>query len=296
MKSIFKFILIFSLLSLNSCATNTSQTKKSFKWPRQSFVKFETRIYRQTCIPKDPDNFKSKCYEDHGGFTGSGAVVARSFDGVYVLTAGHMCDRKEDLKFLENRDKKIREHEKEDKKGKKTKIKQKLEYTPHYIIKFYVYDLENFKYKAKTISVNKKLDACTVFVWGLFKKPLVVSSKKPKIGAKAYNMAAPAGFFQKNLVPLFEGRYVGKWSKYASVYTIPAIGGSSGSPVINSKGELIGMIYARHNRFHHIVLSPDYKRLRKFLFSAIEKDSKKRKREQEIDRARSIIIRFNEKL
>ena len=140
---------------------------------------------------------------------------------------------------------------------------------------------------------NSNLDACVVFVWGLFKDPLKIAKKRPKIGSRTYNIAAPAGFFKKNLIPLFEGFYIGKWDKYSSVYTIPAIGGSSGSPILNKKGELIGLIYARHNRFHHITLSPEFKKLKKFIFDSINSHSEERARSQELDLRRSIIIKFN---
>jgi len=287
-KNISTYLLISSFFLLNSCSYIT-QTKKDFKWPLESFVKFETRIYKQVCEPKDPNNFKSKCYEEQSGFTGSGSIVARTFDGVYVLTAGHMCNRDADLKYLKKEEQKIREKKKKEKK-------ENPEYKARYIIKFYVYDLENFKYKTKVVRSNEKLDSCVTFVWGLFDDPLKIATERPEIGTKLYNMAAPAGFFRKNLVPLFEGRYIGEWDRYTSVYTVPAIGGSSGSPIINSKGELVGMIYARHNSFHHITISPNYKKLRRFLFSTIQKDTEKRRKEQEMERERSTLIKFGEKL
>ena len=287
-KNISAYLLVSSFFLLSSCSYIT-QTKKSFKWPLESFVKFETRIYKQVCEPKDPNNFKSKCYEEYSGFTGSGSIVARTFDGVYVLTAGHMCNRDEDLDYLKEEEQEIR------KKNKKNATEES-EYPVRFIIKFYVYDLENFKYKAKVIRVSEKLDSCVAFVWGLFEDPLSIATERPVIGTKLYNMAAPGGFFKKNLIPLFEGRYIGEWDRYTSVYTVPAIGGSSGSPIINQEGELVGMIYARHNSFHHITISPNYKKLRRFLFSTIKKDTDKRRKEQEMERERSTLIRFGEKL
>ena len=58
-----------------------------------------------------------------------------------------------------------------------------------------------------------------------------------------YNLAAPAGFFAKDMIPIFQGRYSGLHGAH-DIYTIPATGGSSGSPIVNKKGELIGLIFA----------------------------------------------------
>ena len=153
--------------------------------------------------------------------------------------------------------------------------------------------MDDFTYNAEVVSYDSDLDACIVHVWGLFKSSLSIAKDPPVIGDTVYNMAAPAGFFKRNLVPLFEGIYTGEWNKYASVYTIPAIGGSSGSPILNKEGELIGLIYARHHRFHHIVLSSTFKKLRNFALNSIKKHSIKRSRNQELDLRRSIIIKFN---
>jgi hypothetical protein len=188
-----------------------------------------------------------------------------------------MCDREEDLKALR----------KESKENESTE-------NDTFFVKHFVNDLDDFKYNAEVVSYDTDLDSCIVFVWGLFKGSLTISKKKPKIGSKVYNIAAPAGFFKKNLVPLFEGFYIGKWDKYSAVYTIPAIGGSSGSPIINSEGELVGLIYARHHRFHHIIISPDFKRLRKFILDSVKSDTKKRSRQHGLNLRRSIIIKFND--
>ena len=274
MRKYFKqLITIFSLLFLSSCSHTIKQSDQKFKWPRDSFVKYEIFIYKQTCQPLDPDNLKSECYTRESGFTGSGSIVASGFDGSYVLTAAHMCDRRTDLKIL----------------------KEQKENSPGdtFFAKHYVKDLDDFTYNAEVVSYDSDLDACIVHVWGLFKSSLSIAKDPPVIGDTVYNMAAPAGFFKRNLVPLFEGIYTGEWNKYASVYTIPAIGGSSGSPILNKEGELIGLIYARHHRFHHIVLSSTFKKLRNFALNSIKKHSIKRSRNQELDLRRSIIIKFN---
>jgi len=261
---------------LSSCA-NMPQIKSSFKWPVDTFVKYETYTYKQTCTPDDPDNLKSPCYDRIAGATGSASIIAKSFNGVYILTAAHMCDRASVVHRYKSIDKELGYGEQK------------------YFQKHFVYDIDQFKYNIEVIDWDWDLDSCIVFAWGLFGPALEIAEEGPEIGEKIYNFAAPAGFFKENLVPLFDGYFIGYWDKNTSVYTLPVIGGSSGSPIINDKSQLIGLVYARHSAFHHIAISPKFKNLKKFIFDTIKADTKKKAREHELDERRSIIIKFNEK-
>tara|TARA_R110000824_G_scaffold399263_1_gene604495 strand:- start:7656 stop:8498 length:843 start_codon:yes stop_codon:yes gene_type:complete len=270
-------LLFCSVLALLNSCTSIPQVKDSFKWPVDSFVKYETYTYKQSCTPRDPDNLKSPCYDRITGATGSASIIAKSFNGAYILTAAHMCDRASVIQKFKSIDKELGNGEYK------------------YFQKHSVYDIDQFKYNVEVIAWDWELDSCIVFAWGLFGPSLEIAEKGPEIGEKIYNFAAPAGFFKKDLVPLFDGYFIGFWNKYTAVYTIPVIGGSSGSPIINNKAELIGVVYARHSSFHHIAISPKFKNLKKFIADAIRADTKKKAREHELDERRSVIIKFNEK-
>jgi S1-C subfamily serine protease len=86
-----------------------------------------------------------------------------------------------------------------------------------------------------------------------------IATEMPQKGEKVYNTASPLGFFSGNVLGLYEGRYLGKkvipikgYKSLMAVYTIPVIGGSSGSPILNKCGEVIGIVSSVHRRFHHI--------------------------------------------
>jgi len=262
----FLTVIILSFF-VNSCVTNI--TNKKIKFPTESFVKFEHMAYQKLCEPDNENNMDDDCYRFLTGALGSGAIVGISLNGSYVLTAAHICNREPstyDRLFKEGEERNL-------------------------VNKFFIYDIDEIKYSAEILKYNDEQDICLTHVWGLFGPVLKISSVGPEIGDIVYNMAAPAGFMTKRMVPLFDGFYSGEYRE-VSIYTLPAVGGSSGSPIMNEKGELIGLVFARHVRFHHIVLSPRYIKLRNFIFSAIKEHTESVAKKHNFPDERGIDIRF----
>ena len=82
-------------------------------------------------------------------------------------------------------------------------------------------------------------------------------------------MAAPDGFFAPGMVPLLEGYNsgnVGAVGYEDTVYTIPTKGGSSGSPVLNSEGEVIGVTHSAIAGVENIAIACTWDELDSFLF------------------------------
>ena len=74
------------------------------------------------------------------------------------------------------------------------------------------------------------------------------------------------------MVPIFEGfhsgpaLYPGKSEQIkVDMYSLPIKQGSSGSPIINENGELIGVVSAGVREFHNVGFSPRYEIIKRFL-------------------------------
>jgi hypothetical protein len=105
-----------------------------------------------------------------------------------------------------------------------------------------------------------------MFVEGMTRwKPIKIRTTSPKFGEKFYNLASPLGVATPEFVPLLEGRFSGVVNFNRAAYTIPAAPGSSGSPIFDKRGQLVGMIHSVYLRFPLLSFSPTHDKLLKFL-------------------------------
>ena len=129
---------------------------------------------------------------------------------------------------------------------------------------FKAFDIDGKEYQVEIVSMDEPSDICVLWVENLMKPSLELSDHEPEPGDRLYNVAAPLGIYSPNMIPLQEGLYNGTAGDKA-LYSIPAVGGSSGSPVLNHHGELVGMIHSVYVRFANVSLGPTYKNLMNFL-------------------------------
>ena len=123
---------------------------------------------------------------------------------------------------------------------------------------------------ADVIAIDQISDACVLRL-PIGNLPVAELAKAmPAIGQKVFLGAYPLGVYQVGHVPFFEGYYAGIINDKAS-YTIPVTNGSSGGGIINSKGQVVGIVSMAISGFENITLTTKLQDIQNLL--AIAKQS-----------------------
>ena len=115
------------------------------------------------------------------------------------------------------------------------------------------FDIEGNYEPVFMIALDQVHDICVfrIPLGGLPSVPL--ATKEPNIGDKVWLGAYPLGVYSPGHVPFFEGYYAGILDGRAS-YTVPVTGGSSGGGIVNTDGELLGVVSMAIEGFENITL------------------------------------------
>lgn len=238
--SLILITLLLLIINPNNCYSHTVASSRKAEFPTKSFVKIFQSLSITGCI----ENSKV-CEAKTFNSVGSGVVVHRGIDYIHVLTAGHVCDVPMWSPVVE---KEI------------TSIENNIAIQTH----------KNKFYNAAIISLTKvneeKVDLCLLKIDKVTLPAIKISKKGPVVGDKLYSMSAPAGIYHPPTVPILQGIYSGKMPDGKNALSsIPAVGGSSGSPVLNERFELVGILFATHPAFTEISISSSFEELKKFL-------------------------------
>ena len=219
------------MTTLNSCASANKNLSVSEVLPREGYVFVKKVVNLRKCDD-------GVCVEGRITSAGSGFVVKTTYKGSFIMTASHVCVT--------------------DTNGMLPGV------TATDVLK--VETLEGKYYDAVVLSHNPDIDACLMFADNLVTgvEEVSLSNSRPVPGDKIYNIASPYGIHYPNVVPIFEGRYIGNRG-HKDFYTFDAGPGSSGSMILNENGELIGLLHSVYRDMHQIVVSVDYDSLMQFI-------------------------------
>ena len=237
---------------------------------RETFVQIRHSCELKVCKIKKKKKKKKKkrkkaCVTKNGATTASGFALEVDDLGTFIMTAAHACnpDYLIERTLLGAMEAGMPLSEDDD---------------VYYGIDINVTSLSGKEHDAVIIALDKKNDMCMMYVAGLYMPTIGASARMGQIGSSVINVAAPTGLFDVNMVPAFEGVYNGMLAvkdaekiKKLAVYSIPASGGSSGSPIISSTGRLTGMIVSVNGEFDSISYSPTALTMNKFFNRTIKK-------------------------
>ena len=223
----------------NKNTYNYTGEETAHNLPRSSFTFVKVKEESRICLFK-------RCFKigKTAHYTGSGFVVKNTKTGSLVITAAHVCASGPNA-F----------------------------YTTYELV-----DIDSKKYKAELLATDDSNDICMLYAKDLSRPSVKVSAQKPLQGERIYNIAAPVGIFDHQMMPIIDGFYNGEASKKwgldrVAVYTLPAAPGSSGSMVLNDRFEIIGMVHSLLIRFKVISIGPTYESLTRFIELNIRKHS-----------------------
>jgi S1-C subfamily serine protease len=251
-----KFLIVW-LFSLASCASgcstiNTLSSEKKEFFPRRAFVQVQQSVQLEAC-GLDKETQQTKCQAAVMRYVSSGAYVFHSevTQGFsYILTAGHSCQ---------------------------SSVPKEQNINGFIITNkgstFKAVSLNGTIHDAEVVEINNRFDLCLMRVSDVLHSPpaLKVSEKEPDRGETVYNFAAPHGLYWVDTVLIFKGQFSGYHTRGFSVYTIPTKPGSSGSPILNSKNKLVGVIFAGYPTIENVGLSSPLMAIRVFLKRSIAK-------------------------
>tara|TARA_R110000824_G_scaffold357562_5_gene545097 strand:+ start:2879 stop:3655 length:777 start_codon:yes stop_codon:yes gene_type:complete len=129
-------------------------------------------------------------------------------------------------------------------------------------------DLKGRTWDSKILYYDSQKDLCLLETSMPIEKNINFAYSMPSHGEKVFAISAPMGLYAKNVSLQFEGLFSGCDENQMCFFTIPAIGGSSGSLVYDKKGNVISMIQMAVHNFHTLSMGVGIHDIREFLNNA----------------------------
>ena len=219
-------LLLFALSCLILCSCIKPQNNSTEKYPRSSFL-FMSRM----TVALDCSN--NKCEVLSEAARGSGFAVAHYDGGTVGMTAGHVCDA--------------------------AMTSEVISYGTERLHELSITTDQGLKSKAVILGIYHRQDLCAFHVPEVELPHIPLANKPPTYADDVHTLAAPLSIYEPGAVPILTGKYFGVFNKNSfDMYSIPSMFGSSGAPILNKKGEILGVISRAYPKFHQICISPRF--------------------------------------
>ena len=233
-------MLLCVLLCVSVLLINYNPTWFYRELPRENFGMLTlTKMIPTQCLDDSCEELIN--YQIILESSASGVVFKRINDVSYVLTAEHFCNAETSL---------------EDAFGDLV------------ISKIQLTDIHGNLWDTEVLLYNKHDDLCLMKTEMPIEKNVYFANRMPALGEKVFAISAPMGLYAKNVSLHFEGLFSGCDDNNMCFFTIPAVGGSSGSLVYNKEGRVVSMIQMAVMNFHSLSMGVKIDKIQSFLKDA----------------------------
>ena len=238
---------IFCLTSFN-CAHLNYNESNLIREKRKSVVKISGHTTIEISVTSTSASHSAELEAD---YTGTGAIIKHEDDVSFILTAAHVCGH-----LYEDQIKKFFFFY--DKKDPTMRIKANTA--------IIATDIDGNRHAAIQLVMHPPSDSCVFISTRIDQPASEISSFEPLIGERSYNLALPRGIWGRGFIPAFEGFFLGELftdpdRDVAASYSIPTAPGSSGSPIYNAYGDIIGMVHSYYRSFDHLALAATHEQI-----------------------------------
>lgn len=166
--------------------------------------------------------------------SGTGVAIARDNRSkeTLILTAGHVCAETYNPEFL--------------------------------LSEIMAFTVPGEGYYTSVVDIDMDHDLCLIKIKGML--PITkIAKEEPETGEKVTYSGYPTGAYRPGTLHYFDGYMAGVDAMGNHLYNIPATGGSSGSPIYNKDGRIVGIISAVMVEFEHMTIAVGTENVKNFI-------------------------------
>jgi len=262
------FIISFLFFTQSNCCNlNISKNKNDLNayYLDNKFNEYKSTLINQNFIfltkyimSEDHNDFTKICYYQKDDnlpcdkafiplSSASGYIidVNKKENKLYAITAGHWCQEATYSELYES---------------------TQLLFEGMPVIDYFV-SYMGLDYKINRYVINFKNDLCLIEFeskYAKYAKKIKISKSDPSIGENVSTISAPMWSYQKEIRQHYTGKSSG-CDDYECFFTLPATYGSSGSAVINERGEIVSIISRAAVEFNNYVIGAKPEQIKKFI-------------------------------